>query len=156
MTLQDQPNARGFESMSITRNRITISSLQEAPGIRKTFNVNIEENVFVFLLRLYICIYLIVLTTTMMRHFIVSPNPRKMKCVKIFLLHQLYIFMKTHNDQQMTEVNFITSTSCYHQQIWKWTCHHFNPRHHHHNHCMKTLAKPEQEHHPILAKPLVN
>ena len=116
MTLQDQPNARGFETMSIIRNRITISSLQEAPGIRKTFNVNIEENVFVFLLRLYICIYLIVLTTTMMRHFIVSPNPRKMKCLKIFLLHQLYIFMKTHNDQQMTELNFITSTSCYHQQ----------------------------------------
>ena len=77
MTLQDQPNARGFETMSITRNRITISSLQEAPGIRKTFNVNIEENVFVFLLRLYICIYLIVLTTTMMRHFIVVTKSKE-------------------------------------------------------------------------------
>ena len=63
--------------MSITRNRITISSLQEAPGIRKTFNENIEENVFVFLLRLYICIYLIVLTTTMMRHFIVVTKSKE-------------------------------------------------------------------------------
>ena len=37
MTIQDQSNARGFETMPIIRDRITISSLQEAPGIRQTF-----------------------------------------------------------------------------------------------------------------------
>ena len=43
----------------------------------KHLNVYISENVFVFLLRLYICIYLIVLTTTMMRHFIVVTKSKE-------------------------------------------------------------------------------